>query len=45
MNNCNTYGPTTLGYVMQQQDSLDIDTAWDFELAEIIMKNFCSHID
>ena len=31
------YGKKTIPYIMNERDSIDIDTEWDFTLAEILM--------
>jgi len=37
------YGDNTLAYVMPPERSLDIDTPWDFHLAELILKDNLQH--
>jgi CMP-N-acetylneuraminic acid synthetase len=31
------YGGRTFGYVMPQSEAVDVDTPWDFRLAELII--------
>ena len=31
--------PGTLGYVMPPERSLDVDTPWDFHLAELVLRD------
>lgn len=33
------YGGRTFGYVMPRSEAVDIDTPWDFRLAELIIAN------
>jgi N-acylneuraminate cytidylyltransferase/CMP-N,N'-diacetyllegionaminic acid synthase len=37
------YGDNTLSYIMPPERSLDIDTPWEFHLAELILKEASHH--